>query len=574
MAFTYIADYRISYNHLKMNNMRSLRCILIIIALSLSGVVRANDIAVSIATLTGQDVSAGVDNAANFTFVQFDLNWSNSWRTSSGPANWDAAWIFVKYQINSGTGCTPSIVWNHATISSVSAHHSVVTNNGVPASFSATPDGTGVLIYRSGDGSGSINWDQVRIRWNYGADGVLDACNVTIKVYAVEMVYVPQGNFYVGDGASNNGQFESATSGTPFQVTGEGVIALGGGGIGSMGNNNRAGENATVDDFTDAVSVNLPALFPKGWEDFYTMKYEITQEQYMEFLNTLTATQQLARHGATIVNRFFTNGGAPANRNGVRCTTLPVGATPGIYACDLNSNGVVNQSGDGQNIAIPHLSTMDLLTYLDWSGLRPATELELEKIGRGNLPAVLNEFAWGSASLYATSYAALTNSGAGNELPNSPSTTLGNSAYGTTTNVGGIQGPLRAGIFATATSSRVEAGASYYGVMEITGNVWELVVGLGGLSGRSFTGVHGDGEITASGYADVDFWPGSNGNANPGVANTTPNTGSTNFAGMMFRCGSWSETLYMRLSDRAYPGWSGLNTRDSRMGGRGVRTAP
>jgi formylglycine-generating enzyme required for sulfatase activity len=554
--------------------MRSIFYIGALITISLSFSARANDIVVSTATLTGQDITAGVNNAANFTFIRFDLNWSNSWRTSSTPFNWDAAWVFVKYQINGGGLCTPSITWNHATLSANSGHHSVTTNNGVPAAFSAAADGTGVFIQRSADGTGDINWDQVLLRWNYGANGVLDACNVTIKVYAVEMVYIPQGNFYVGDGASNSGQFESAVSGTPFLVTGEGALTLGGGGVGSLGNNNRAGETAPTDDFADGISVPLLAAFPKGWEDFYTMKYEITQEQYMEFLNVLTATQQLQRHGATVVNRFFTNGGAPANRNGVKCTTLPVGAVPGVYACDLNNNGVVNQSGDGQNIAIPALTAMDLLAYLDWSGLRPMTELELEKIGRGTLPAVLNEYAWGSASIYAASYAALTNGGAGNELPNSPSTTLGNAAYITTANVAGIQGPMRAGIFATATSTRVAAGASYYGVMEITGNVWELPVSVGGLSGRSFTGLHGNGVLTATGFADVDFWPGSNGNVTITTANTTPNTGSTGNAGIMFRSGSWQDVQFLRLSDRAYPGWTGLNTRDPRNGGRGVRTAP
>jgi hypothetical protein len=133
---------------------------------------------------------------------------------------------------------------------------------------------------------------------------------------------------------------------------------------------------------------------------------------------------------------------------------------------------------------------------------------------------------------------------------------------------------MRAGIFATATSSRVEAGASYYGVMEITGNVWEQTVSIGGLSGRSFTGLHGDGEITASGYADVDFWPGANGNVTISVANTSPNTGSTGNAGMMFKSGSWQDVAFLRLSDRQYPGWTGMNTRDPRMGGRGIRTAP
>jgi hypothetical protein len=246
----------------------------------------------------------------------------------------------------------------------------------------------------------------------------------------------------------------------------------------------------------------------------------------------------------------------------------------GTYACDLNNNGTVNEVGDGQNIAIASLSTMDFLSYLDWAALRPMTEFELEKLGRGTNPAVLNEYAWGSTTLYSTSYAALTNSGAGNELPNSPSTTVGNAVYSTTANVGGIQGPLRVGIFATATSSRVVSGASYYGAMEITGNVWEMVVGVGGLSGRSFTGVHGNGTITASGFADADYWPGSNGNNAIGVANVAPNPGSTSYAGIMFRMGSWQDANWLRLSDRSYPGWTGMGGRDPRMGGRGVRTAP
>lgn len=546
----------------------------IIVLISIAGL-KANDIQVTSATLIGQDVSAGANNPTNFTFAQFDINWSNSWRVATGPTNWDAAWVFIKYRIEGGAGCTAGD-WQHATLSIVNTNHTIGTANGVPGTITASTDGKGVFMYRTGNTSGPIDWDNVRLRWNYGADGLLDACNVSIKVFAIEMVNIPQGNFFIGDGASNNGQFESGTSGTPFQITGEGALTLGGGAPGSVGNNNRTGETAPQDDFNDATSVALPAAFPKGFVNFYTMKYEISQEQYVEFLNVLTPTQQLARHGATVINRFFTNGGAPVNRNGVKCTVLPViaSSTVGTYACDLNNNGTVNEASDGQNLAMPHLSTMDFLSYLDWAALRPMTEFELEKIGRGTNPAVLNEYAWGSSAIHATSYAALSNAGAGNELPNSPSTTVGNAAYSTTANVGGIQGPMRVGIFATATSSRVVSGASYYGAMEITGNVWEMVVGVGGLSGRSFTGVHGNGLITAAGFADVDHWPGSNGNSNITIANTIPNTGSTSYAGLMFRSGSWQDVPFLRLSDRAYPGWTGMGGRDNRMGGRGVRTAP
>jgi formylglycine-generating enzyme required for sulfatase activity len=551
--------------------MRVLKICIAMLAIVIPSWLKANDIVVSSALLTGQNTTAGANNAANFTFVRFNMSWSNSWRVSTGPSNWDAAWVFVKYRIEGGTGCTPG-GWQHATLSTTNSNHSITTDNGTPGAFSTTADGKGVYVYRAGNGTGAINWQQILLRWNYGADGILDACNVSVKVFAVESVYIPQASFYIGDGASNNGQFHAGITAATYQVTSEAAITLGGGAVGSVGNSNRAGETAPQDDWDNVTSVTLPAVFPKGFQAFYVMKYEISQEQYMEFLNTLTAPQQLQRHGATVVNRYFTNGTTPANRNGVKCTLLPVGATPGTYACDLNANSVVNESGDGQNIAMSHLSSQDQLAYLDWAALRPTTELELEKAGRGTLPSVLNEFAWGNATIYATTYSALVNPGTGSELPNSPSTTLGNATYNTTNT--GIGGPTRVGMFATATSSRVTAGASYYGVMDITGNVWEVVVGIGLVTGRSFTGVHGNGTLTATGFADVDFWPGSNGNTTSTTPNTTPNTGSTGHAGMMFRGGSFSDSQFLRISDRAYPQWTGLNGRDNRMGGRGVRTAP
>jgi formylglycine-generating enzyme required for sulfatase activity len=552
--------------------MRTLKLCIAILALLTPSWLLANDILVSSASLTGQNTSAGANNAANFTMVRFNLSWANSWRVATGPSNWDAAWVFVKYRIEGGTGCTAGN-WQHATLSTTNANHSITTDNGTAGVFETTSDGKGVFIHRSANGTGNINWQQVLLRWVYGADGVLDACNVSVKVYAIETVYVPQAAFNIGDGSGTNGQFRTALVASAFQISSEAAITLGGGGAGSVGNNNKTGESVPTDDWDNATTQTLPAAFPKGFLPFYSMKYEITQEQYVEFLNVLTVTQQLARHPATLAGRYWNTSAAPSQRNGVKCVILPAGSTPGTYACDLNANAVVNESGDGQNIAIQGLSSQDLMAYLDWSGLRVMTETEYEKSGRGTLPAVLNEYAWGSAALYGTSYAPLINSGAGSELPTGPSATLGNAVYSGTTG-GGIAGPMRVGIFATASSSRVVAGAGYYGIMELTGNVWELVVGIGLPSGRSYTGVHGNGAITTAGYADVDFWPGSNGNSTPGNANTAPNIGSTQFAGMMFRGGSFQEALYLRLSDRSYPGWTGLGGRDARMGGRGVRTAP
>ncbi len=526
----------------------------------------SNNIQVANVTLTGQN------NGALYTYIQFDLSWDNSWRLSSGPNNWDAAWVFVKFQITGGGSCAATTLWSHTTLSSTSSDHSVSNNNGVGVSIDAVSDTRGVFIYRQAAGSGSNLWQGVKLKWNYGTDGVGNGCSVTVKVFAIEMVYVPTGNFYCGDGSVGaNGRLESASSGTPFQITSaNSPSVLGGGSVGSMGNNSNAGM-LYLDDFsTTGASQNLPATFPNGYTQFYCMKYEISQEQYYEFLNMLTGTQQANRTYATSVGWYHASASGfttPQNRNGIKCQTAPVGAIQGIYGSDLNNNGVFNEvNGDGRYIAANFLSSSDLLAYLDWSGLRPMTELELEKACRGPLIPVTSEFAWGTAS--ATAASAIANGGSDTEVT---TTANANINY-----ANALTGPVRSGIFATGSSTRVQAGASYFGVMELSGNVWEDIVGLGSVAGRAFTGLHGNGDIKASGDADVDHWPGINGNSSVSTANGTYGgvTGCTGYAGMGFAGGSFNHVYWTQVSDRQYRGYTGLLSRDLRNGGRGVRTAP
>jgi len=523
-----------------------------------------NNIQVANVTMTGQNTGS------QYTYVQFDLSWDNSWNLSTGPNNWDAAWVFVKFQITGGSGCTASTLWNHATLSTVSADMSVGNNNSVPVGITAESDGKGVFIYRNTAGSGSNLWQSVKLKWNYGTDGVGNLCTVTVKVFAVEMVYVPAGSFYCGDGVvPGNGRFESGASGTPFQVTSAATPStLGGGGAGSLGNNSNGGM-VTVDDFSSTgASQALPASFPNGYNNFYCMKYEISQHQYYEFLNTLTGTQQTNRTPATTVGWYHANAGGfttPQSRNGVKCQTAPVGATSGVYGCDLNNNGIFNEvSADGMYLAMNFLSGPDLLAYLDWSGLRPMSELELEKACRGSLIPVAGEFAWGTN--VATAVASVTNAGANNEIS---ATANANINYNNL-----LTGPARCGIFANGSSTRVLAGASYWGIMELSGNVWENEVGLGSAAGRSFTGIHGNGSLNAAGFADVNYWPGINGNNTLGSANATYGgvTGCSGYAGLGFAAGTFNTTSWATVSDRQYrTGWGGLTGRDGRNGGRGVR---
>lgn len=514
----------------------------------------ANNISVTGTSLTGQVA------ASDYTNVQFNISWENSWRMATGvaPDNWDAAWVFVKYKVVGGGTCTVTGEWKHATLSSAVADYSVVTDNGVAATFKPAPDGVGVFIHRSGDGNGNINWQSVKLRWNYGANGLADDCQVTFKVMAVEMVYVPGGGYLLGDGSNTPTRFESGVSGAPFQVTTAMETQqwiLGGGTSGSLGNNN--GGSTYNEDFNDATAItfNNPD-YPKGTKSFYCMKYETSNEQYLEFLNTLTATQQGVMYN-------------PGGRGAIVSQIPSVNGNPRVYACNLDGDANFNEANDGQYIACNVGDGVRALAYLDWAGLRPMTELEYEKACRGNATPFANEYAWGGTAI-AGSIGGITNSGASNEYVSNPSTsTNGNAIYnGTSTN------PLRCGIFATGTTTRTTAGATYFGIMEMSGNLDENCVSIGNVAGRSYTANHGDGFLTSGGYANVNYWPGVKGatyNYNIGIPNSTFTVGGTGaiyVAGLGARGGSIITSFqYLTISQRVtINGYSGGN------GCRGVRT--
>ncbi|MBI5217960.1 MAG: SUMF1/EgtB/PvdO family nonheme iron enzyme [Bacteroidia bacterium] len=447
---------------------------------------------------------ADIDASNQTTNIVFDISWENSWRVSAAPSNWDAAWIFAKYQKQGQT------TWSHAYLSTIINDHSITTTNGVDPEFnvgitqvSGTDRGMGVFLYRASDGTGSINWDGVKLKWCYGANGLSSSDLVTIQVFAVEVVYIPQCGFYVGDGTAANvqGQFSALITTNPFQITNENSITLGGFVNGNLGNRSNSGMN-TNDDFDITTTQTLPAAFPKGYNSFYVFKYEITQEQYAGFLNTLNGNQQATRISAVSAGKYMRDNNTsaiPQNRNGVRCKVAPVGATPGEYGNDFNNNGVYGEVADGQNIACNWLSWGDGTAYTDWCGMRPMSELEYEKICRGPNAAVADEYAWGTAAI--TQCQNISNSGAINEIC---STGGANCIYN---NAPLFNGPMRVGNFATGTSTRAQAGASYYGVMEMSGNLFERCVSIGSASGRNFTGTHGNGELSVAGNSTNSDWP-------------------------------------------------------------------
>ena len=229
-----------------------------------------------------------------------------------------------------------------------------------------------------------------------------------------------------------------------------------------------------------------------------------------------------------------------------------VSNVPATVGCDLNLNGVFDEADDGQNIACNWLSWGDMIAFLDWAALRPMTEFEYEKACRGaSIPAV-GEYAWGSNTILAANSGAIVYPGAANEV--SISVGAGLCAYGVNNN--NNRGPLRCGFAATSTSNRTVAGASFYGIMELTGNVNEQCLGGYNYNYSAFTSVSGDGDLTVNGNANTANWPANGGGQAGGIA----------------RGGNWFDGgNILMVSNRDWMTTNFNQNRDVRNGGRGVR---
>jgi formylglycine-generating enzyme required for sulfatase activity len=461
------------------------------IVLALPRPIAARNLTVSNATLTAPDL------ANHCAMVKFDLAWQDSWSD-------DAAWVFVKYRV--GTGA-----WSHATLHA-SGHSG--------ASFTVPADGKGVFV--AGSASGTASYPSIQLRWDYGVDGVPDhTMNVTVRVFAVEMVRIPQGAFYIGDGlplADLGRFFTYPDDAAPYHVTSEYEITIAAvGGALYYNNPQTCGDRQGP----------LPAAFPKGFQAFYCMKHEVTQQQYADFLNTLTAQQ--------VVNRQYT--GSSFGRYALTGSRPNITTTLPLVPCN-------------------YVSWMDGCAYADWAGLRPMTELEYEKACRGPLVPVPGERAWGhAAGCVATG---LDSAGTASEKPSNPDANF------SANNMAGVQGPLRAGAFAKPYASRLHSGAGYYGVLDMSGSLYEHPVSAGLPEGRAFAGSHGDGALSPDGYATNSDWPGNTAGEVTGAQGTG------------VRGASWAtetQWRYDTISSRLAAAEANPN-RNAYEGFRCVRTAP
>jgi len=439
--------------------------------------------------------------AAGQSDVDFDLAWRDAWRAKwTEPAannvsgkdlpveSWSAAWVFAKYR--RGQSYAP------ATLAADRADHTVPAGAMLDVGLT-TGKGVGVFIYRAAAGHGPLDLKDMKLRWLHEADGVKDPATAELKVFVLDMVHVPRGAFAVGSGGTERGSFTDGvwTDGAtiPFLVDETWSASRD-----SSANSRRLGNvpGRLWGLSRDGVASIGPEgaiadEFPAGHEAFYCMRYEVTQGQFADFLNTISPGEfaaTTAKRGQTDPNSVATG------RYGLSGEWPKLEATKPDRACSM-------------------LSWRDGVRFAAWAGLRPMTELEFEKACRGPLKPVPNEYAWGTAAIALKPYtldhegradetvAANYSKAAGNAnfdftMPDfhgldRPGRRKGYVQFGTASVLPGS--PMRAGIFATPDSGRVAAGASYWGIMELSGNVREQVVSLGSERGRVFQGTHGDG---------------------------------------------------------------------------------
>ncbi len=409
----------------------------IFVLLSGIGVSQANDLQIDNVQFVNRPGATGELR------VVFDLSWRNAWHNDR---NHDAAWIFMKL-VYGGQGV------RHVKLDP--SGYRVLDVPGVeapPAQIDMGSDSTGFFIYPAQPYRGDIQWrlsvPLAPEHYNARRDG-----RAELEVFGIEMVYITEGPFTLGDPdttALNFGAFyRSGADGTPdglAQITSEGSFSVGPGSL---------YYRSQQPEYQGDQQGPVPTAFPKGYQAFYVMKYEITQGQYAAFLNTIPDNATYER---------FSFGGR-------------------TYAA---KRGTIYLDGDHYVAGSPHrplnfLSWDDGLAFADWAALRPMTELEFTKASRGPEPPVPGGFPWGTASLDHLARVVDSDDELGMENAWDESR--------------------------LSDDTREVFGASYFWVMDLAGSVWERVITIGQPDGRAFEGSHGDGRLGPRGRATNPDWP-------------------------------------------------------------------
>ncbi len=444
-------------------------------------------------SLLGNNLNITNVALVNDSTLRFTIGWDNSWNLpTTPPYNYDAVWIFIKYRDCAGGE------WFHAKVKTSASAFTV--GSPLAVEFGAIADGNGFFLRRTDTAFGNISNVVVQVPLVGMPPGSFD-----FKVFGIEMVKIPTDSFYLGDGISTY-SYRTGNTANPYYVTHDNAHN-----VANSGSNLYAGGYPPTG--------NIPAAFPMGYTGFYVMKYELTQGQYADFLNCLRSDQAAARAYTGNTNRHTITGVWPT------------------------------YTASAPHRAKNWITTEDLFAYLDWACLRPMSEMEYEKAARGPLNPVAGEYAWGTTLI--TDGNTLINDGTPTEtVTQVPPPGSGLTNY----NNNSVLGPIRVGFAAKPGTNRVNAGAGYYGVMDLTGNVWDICVIPRGAGLNFAWNAVGDGYLTTTpnpGDPNVATWPAANGT-------------------VIARGGGWNNNAAdCRLSQRRL--FPGFLTRYREGGGRGVR---
>ena len=441
--------------------------------------------------------------------VSFSIAWKEAWNNA---VNNDGVYVFVKYKEKG--------VWHHANLAKSSGKVFDATN-AIPEGFSTGSD-KDLAMWIPDTAKGAFLFVQKGIEKDVCADNVTfsikideDADIEDMKVFGLEMTYIPEGEFEIGDPMGTNGPRNCLyvyPNGGAYKVVSEDAIIMDAkdGYLYCDQDNERS---------RDEVPFTIPVSFPKGFKAFWYMKYGVSCQQYVDFLNTLTRRQQQQHvrsdiSGSNIPNYYVMTDTCEerfrqsivVERKG-NSTTEPL--TFYTYAPARACNAI---------------AWKDTAAFACWAGLRPISDFEFEKACRGPLPSVPWECAWGSTEIGRVDTFSGAD-GSGDEIK-VPTHGLVNACVGsgiapfeaaagkTVPDNPGFEGPVTCGLFSftrhEGIPKRLNDGAGYYGNTELSGNLWEPVVTFGHPKGRAFIPNHGTGELDADGLAQVEGWPDEN----------------------------------------------------------------
>jgi formylglycine-generating enzyme required for sulfatase activity len=464
--------------------------------------------------------------------IAFVISWENTWNDSIGH---DAVWIFAKVKTRDER------YFKHLTWQNFYFENEKV-------SVKVSADGRGFFV------NSKINADRAEAKIEAETDAFLLDKAGSLLLFGTEMVYVKEGAFWLGDGISSQKAFRDGAFGAdssrclPFKINSEKSIQVGA----------QAGflfGKVSEEYFPKG---DIPEKFPKGYAGFYCMKYEISQEQYCAFLNTLPPTAQARRVEQSLFSpkgTFMMCSSPERNaRNGIVLVRQPDFGNSAVFALDGNRNGVFEEADDGKGRACNFLSPEDILAFLDWAALRPMTEFEFEKICRGGHFPQKGDFAWGTA--FANDAVNILNDGKSNEAVRERGEgNAGLASFNSGIEFPQIEGGLRCGFGGTETASRLQSGAAYFGAKEMSGNLWEQCVAPLA-EGLLFTNSSGDGELDAEGNSE-EFSPF--------------------LSAIVVRGGAWNSFIFevgnfrdLSVSARFYAD-KRFSQRLNTLGGRGVR---